>query len=389
MRARITEPAALAEAATCVARNLRLRATEPIYGGVLLAAVSPSAVLEGFDTTTATRVQVPAEVTEPGRVLVSARLLAEITRLLPHQAVELHADGMALTVACGGSRARLPLMPVEEYPARPVAPAVSWWCPAKALISAVARVAPAAASLAASKTTSAGADKIDLTCMALDLPGETPSVRLYATDSASLAAAQVPAEPAGASTSSVKRVLVPAAALEPAARALAGDPDGRIGIGVGDSLLALETAARRITLATVDAPGRGYERILTAAAGEDVVVTRAEVEAALKRVSVHKDAPKARIDVSDNEIRIAVRGQHGTTQEALAVDYTGPALTVGMFTHRLATALHHLGGDLVHVTVPASPSRPWLLRPVTDDGRPDDTYRHMVSPAQLDDEEAA
>ncbi|WP_346072307.1 hypothetical protein [Saccharopolyspora thermophila] len=379
MRALISEPATLAEAATWVARNLRLRATEPIYGGVLLTAGDVGVVLEGFDTTTATRFQVPAEVAEPGRVLVSARLLAEVTRLLPHRAVELRASDTALTVACGGSRARLPLMPVEEYPVRPVAPAVSWWCPADSLTSAVARVVPAA---------SPDAGMTDLACVALDLPGGHGPLRLYATDSASLAAARVPAEPAGAPAPPVGRVLVTAAALEPAARALAGD-DGRIGLGADGSTLVLESTTRRITLATVDAPGRDYERVLTAATGEEVVAARSEFEAAVRRLAVHRDAPKARIELRDNEIRIGVRGQHGTTQETLAVDYIGPAITFGMFTHRLGAALHHLGGDLAHFTIPTAPNRPWLLRSVTDDGHPDDTYRHLVSPAKLDDGEAA
>ncbi|MEV5539183.1 hypothetical protein AB0L13_20185 [Saccharopolyspora shandongensis] len=381
MRVRIDNRAGLADAATWVARNLRLRSTEPVYGGALLTTTPGGLVVEGFDTTTATRFQIPAEVAEAGSVLVSARLLAEVARLLPNHPVDLDATGGGeLAAACGSSRARLPLMPVEDYPQRPAAATVSWWCEAESLASEVVRVAAAASSDPGTPA---------LTCVVLDLPAGGEPLRLYATDRASLATARMPAEPTGPDVDG-GRVLVTAAALEPAVRALAGDPGRRIGFGTDGSVLVLETATRRITLATLDCEAPDFERVLSAAAGCEFVAPRAEFEAALKRVSLHKDAPKARIDCAANELRIGVRGQHGTSQETLAVDYTGEPVAVGMFTHRLAAALHHVGGDLAHFTVPAAPNRPWLLRPVADDGAPDDTYRHMVIPAKLlDGEEAA
>ncbi|MEV6226521.1 hypothetical protein AB0L88_01360 [Saccharopolyspora shandongensis] len=383
MYIRIEDRAGLAEAAGWVVKNLRLRSTEPVYGGALLTAEAEGLVIEGFDTTTATRFRVPAETGGQAQVLVSARLLAEVARLLPNHPVELEAAGGELVISCGASRASLPLMPVEDYPARPAAPSAVWRCPAADLAASVIRVAAAA---------STDAGDLELSCVVLDLPERVGEpVRMYGTNRAALSAARIPAEPTHGAIDGVLggRVLVPAAAVEAAARALATDPGGQIGLGSDGRVLAMDTAARRVTLATVDHPGRDYEKILGSAEGCEFAMPRQEFEAALKRLSLHRDAPKARIECGENVVRLAVRGQQGISEETLAVDYTGQPVTVGMMTRHLVTALHHLGTDLAHFTVPAQPTRPWLLRPVTDNGTPAEDYRHMVIPAKLHDGEAA
>jgi hypothetical protein len=52
-------------------------------------------------------------------VLAPGRLLAEICARLPGQPVELAEDGAALALACGRTRYRLHLLPIDTYPALP------------------------------------------------------------------------------------------------------------------------------------------------------------------------------------------------------------------------------------------------------------------------------
>ena len=76
----------LADAAAWVARSLPARPPVPVLGGVLVEASSgPSGerlTVSGFDYETSARVEVEATIGDPGRVLVSGRLLADITRAL-------------------------------------------------------------------------------------------------------------------------------------------------------------------------------------------------------------------------------------------------------------------------------------------------------------------
>ena len=68
------------------------------------------------------RSQIPADVSEPGSVLVSGRLLAEISRALPDKPVDVVLEGTKVIVTCGASRFTLLTMPVEDYPNLPVMP---------------------------------------------------------------------------------------------------------------------------------------------------------------------------------------------------------------------------------------------------------------------------
>ena len=81
---------------------------------------------------------------EPGTVLVSGRLLAEIVRSLPAKPVDLSTDGTRMTVRCGSATFTLMLLPAEEYPTLPGMPDVTGTVGADTFASAISQVAIAA-----------------------------------------------------------------------------------------------------------------------------------------------------------------------------------------------------------------------------------------------------
>src|SRR5690606_6129446 len=87
-----------------------------------------------------------ADVSEPGRALVSGRLLGDIAGRLPLADVEVSLADTRVQIRCGSASFNLPAMPVEEYPQVPRIDAVSGAVPAETFAEAVAQV-----SLAASK----------------------------------------------------------------------------------------------------------------------------------------------------------------------------------------------------------------------------------------------
>ncbi|MFB7075509.1 DNA polymerase III subunit beta, partial [Streptomyces sp. NPDC056290] len=109
----------LAEAVAWAARSLPARPPAPVLAGLLLKAENGQLSLSSFDYEVSARVSVEAEVEEEGTVLVSGRLLADISRALPNRPVEISTDGVRATVVCGSSRFTLHTLPVEEYPALP------------------------------------------------------------------------------------------------------------------------------------------------------------------------------------------------------------------------------------------------------------------------------
>ena len=79
-------------------------------------------MLSGFDYEVSARVEHHRRVHEPGTVLVSGRLLADITRSLPAGRSTSRTDGARSSLTCGIARFTLLTLPVEDYPTLPEMP---------------------------------------------------------------------------------------------------------------------------------------------------------------------------------------------------------------------------------------------------------------------------
>ena len=65
----------------------------PVLAGVLLTGSDDGLTISGFDYEVSAEVQVAAEIASPGSVLVSGRLLSDITRALPAKPVDVSVEG--------------------------------------------------------------------------------------------------------------------------------------------------------------------------------------------------------------------------------------------------------------------------------------------------------
>ncbi|MEO8751000.1 MAG: DNA polymerase III subunit beta, partial [Allobranchiibius sp.] len=135
----------LADAVAWVAKSLPSRPPVPVLGGILLEVEGSILVVAGFDYEVSTRAEVSVDADSGGRVLVSGRLLAEITRALPaSKPVEIQTDGSRVVITGGSARFTLPTMPVEDYPPLPAMPEASGKVDASAFAEAVVQTAVAA-----------------------------------------------------------------------------------------------------------------------------------------------------------------------------------------------------------------------------------------------------
>src|ERR1700741_2383881 len=170
-----------ADAVAWVAKNLPTRPAVPVLSGVLLSGSEDGLTISGFDYEVSAEAQVAAEIASPGKVLVSGRLLSEITRALPNKPVDFYVDGSRVALTCGNARFSLPTMPVEDYPTLPALPEATGALPADLFAEAISQVAIAA-----------GRDDTlpMLTGIRVEISGET--VVLAATDRFRLAVRQLP-----------------------------------------------------------------------------------------------------------------------------------------------------------------------------------------------------
>src|SRR5271169_1764595 len=209
-----------ADAVAWVARTLPARPTVPVLAGVLLTGSDDGLTISGFDYEVSAEVRLAAEIASPGTVLVSGRLLSDITRALPNKPVDVQVEGTRVSLSCGSARFSLPTMAVEDYPTLPALPEETGALSADLFAEAISQVAVAA-----------GRDDTlpMLTGIRVEISGE--AVVLAATDRFRLAVRQLTWATSSAGIEAA--VLVPAKTLAEAAKAGITGGEVQLALGAG------------------------------------------------------------------------------------------------------------------------------------------------------------
>lgn len=366
----------LADAVAWAARTLPTRPSLPIMAGLLINGLDSGrdqVVLSGFDHETSARVEIAADVTEPGQVLVPGRLLADIARALPAQPVELIADGSRVRVRCGRASFTLPTFPVEDYPQLPVMPDSSGTIPGVTFASAVAQVAIAAGKDDTLPT---------LTGVRLEIAGE--QVTLAATDRYRLAVREftwTPMRP-GMDT----QALVPARVLADTAKALAQADLVHLALAEGgEGLLGFAGDGRRTTTRLLDGEFPKYRSLLPTESVTEASLDTPELVEAVKRVSLvaERNTP-LRLSFSAGELTLtAGTGDDAQAVEVLECSLQGDDVEIAFNPQYLLDGLGALDSAITHMSFTAS-SRPAVLTGTTEHGvTPVSDYRYLLMPIRL------
>jgi DNA polymerase III subunit beta len=349
-----------AEAVSWVAKNLPTRPAVPVLSGVLLTGSNDGLTISGFDYEVSAEAQVAAEIASPGSVLVSGRLLSDITRALPDRPVDFYVDGNRVALTCGSARFSLPTMAVEDYPTLPVLPQETGTLPVELFAEAISQVAIAA-----------GRDDTlpMLTGIRVEISGET--VVLAATDRFRLAVRELTWS---ASSPDVEvAVLVPAKTLAEAAKAGIDGSDVRLSLGAGtgvgkDGLLGISGNGKRSTTRLLDAEFPKFRQLLPAEHTSVATINVAELTEAIKLVALVADrGAQVRMEFGDGMLRLSAGADDvGRAEEDLSVDFVGEPLTIAFNPTYLTDGLGSVHSERVSFGF-TTPGKPALLRPGTDD----------------------
>jgi DNA polymerase-3 subunit beta len=393
MRFRV-ERDVFAEAVAWAARSLPVRPPVPVLAGLLLEVTdSPTGLaLSSFDYEVSANAQIEVSAAEAGRALVSGRLLAEISRSLPAQPVDVSIEGTRVVVACGSARFTMPTLPVDDYPALPEMPATAGTIGADVFAAAVSQVAIAA-----------GRDDTLPVLTGVRIEIEDDRVTLAATDRYRLAVRELRWQPERAGMSIV--ALVPARTLADTAKALVGGAQVTVSLsagGSGEGLIGFsgrgaavqtgqrQTGQRRTTTRLLDGEYVKYRSLLPDDSAAHALLETASFVEAVKRVSLvaPRNTP-VRLTFTDEQVTL----EAGTTDDAQALesldakfisrDGSTEEFSIAFNPTYLLDGLGAVEGETTRIDF-TSPTKPAVLRGSKEaDASAGDDYRYLLMPVRL------
>jgi DNA polymerase III subunit beta len=349
-----------ADAVAWVARILPSRPTVPVLSGVLLTGSDDGLLISGYDYEVSAEVRVAAEIASPGSVLVSGRLLSDITRSLPAKPVDVSVEGTRVSLTCGSARFSLPTMAVEDYPTLPTLPEETGVVASDLFGQAISQVAIAA-----------GRDDTlpMLTGIRVEISGE--KVVLAATDRFRLAVRELTWSTDSADLEAA--VLVPAKTLAEAAKAGTDGAEVHLSLGAGssvgkDGLLGIRSNGKRTTSRLLDAEFPKFRQLLPSEHTAVATVGVAELTEAIKRVALVADrGAQVRLEFSADALHLSAGADDvGRAEEDLPVEFSGDPLTIAFNPSYLTDGLGSLHSEKVTFGF-TTPSRPAVLRPAGED----------------------
>jgi DNA polymerase-3 subunit beta len=375
---------ALADAVVWTARSLPARPPMQVLLGLLLEVGDTGLAVSAFDYEVSSRIELPATVTEVGRVLVPGRLLADIVRALPAQPVDLRLEGTRVVLTCGAARFTLPTLPVEDYPALPDMPTTTGSLESDVFAAAVAQVAIAA-----------GRDDTlpVLTGVRLEIEGE--QLTLAATDRYRLAVRTLtwrPEQPGLSATA-----LVPARTLAETAKALTGGAEVTLALAAGtgsgaagEGMIGFEGgpvgSLRRTTSRLLEGEFPKYRSLLPSESSSIAEVPTMPLVEAAKRVALvaARNAPVRLGFSSDGLVLEAGGADDAQASERLECGWEGAEpLQIAFNPAYLLDGLAAVDSDTTTLSF-TGPTRPAVLTGKRTES-PDVTadYRYLLMPVRL------
>jgi len=364
----------LADAVTFAARVLPLRPAAPILQGMLLKADADGTLtISAFDYEISARVTVPAEVIEPGEVLVSGKLMAAIASALPSGSVSIDVAGAKVAIKAGSASYSLQVMPIEQYPTLPKLPEIAGKIDAETFKTMVNKVSVAASAREDANPVFAGVrfkvndDKINLTA--------TDRYRLAHLDGS------WDAKP-GLETS----LLVKAKVLQDVAKSL-GTTGEDISIGLntdgGLELIGFSSGGKQTTTQLIDGQLPNIEAIFPEQQPIYAVLSRPALIDAVKRVKLVSDGI-IKISFVQGEAEIkAGQGEDAQASELLPAELVGEDIQFAVKPDYLLDGLAAISDNFVRLsfTGPVKPVE--ISGQETLTGERDYSYRHFVVPYRL------
>src|ERR687886_3025683 len=279
-----------------VTRAASTRSAVQALSGVQLQARAEAIELRATDMEIGLRVPLEGDVARDGAVVLPARLLVDVVRALPGDAVtlELRPSEQDVELVGGSATFHIRTLRLEDFPPFPEAEGDGRVdVPGPAFVETVLKVA---------RSASRDETRPVLTGILVSAAGD--ELRMVATDSYRLSVKETRLE---RPVEGAFEANVPARALEELARLVRDDVD-EIRIGVRANQVVFEVGGVALSSRLIDGQFPNYRQLLPEAYEHELTVSREELLEVVRRISLmaQKNAP-LRLSFSEGEVRVSAQ----------------------------------------------------------------------------------
>jgi DNA polymerase-3 subunit beta len=375
------------DAVSFAVKLLPQRTTLPILSGVLIEAHEGGLTLSSFDYEVSSQTSIAADIDEPGTILVSGRLLADIANRLPNAPVTFTTEDTRISVRCGSASFSLLSMPVEEYPTLPTVGEQSGVVPGDAFSLAVSQVAVAASR-----------DDVTPVITGVQLEVSENALSLVATDRYRVAVRGIDwdsgtaASTQSASEKSSLTALVPARTLQEVGKTFGNATTLSVAITGSEDreLIAFQAENKIVTSLLIKGNFPPVKRLFPETVDNYAVINTAELVEATRRVSLvlEREAALRFTFTIDGLTLEAIGSEQAQASESIDALLTGDDTVVSLKPQFLLDGLGAVHSEFVRIsfTKTENPNKPGpvLITSQSSKDQPGaDSYKYLLQPNLL------
>jgi len=347
------------------------KTTIPILSNLLVEAHDGRVAITATDLELSVRTSCEAKVKKEGAATIPAKKLLELVRLLPEGEIKFKLlDNHWVEIVSDKKKYKLVGMAKENFPALPVMPHVMVKIPAAVLEGLISKT-KFAISMEESRYTLNGG--------LLILKPDT--LAMVATDGHRLALAETAYKLSG--LNGEVKVLIPKKAMDEVEKlsSVVGS-EAQMDFAKDESQLFFQVGHRLLISRILTGQFPNYEAVLPRDNNKSVVIERAELNDAIRRVSQLADqrSHAVKLAVSKEGIEISASSpEYGEAKETIDKEYKGEAISIGFNSSYVLDFLGAAADGPISIELKDEQSA-GQMRPLADESY---RYRYIIMPMRI------
>lgn len=360
----------LSEACSNVMRAVSTKMTIPTIEGILIECGSDTLSLTGYDFEFGINTILQANVTEPGAIVINAKIISDIIRKLPDGKVTFETSATSVSIISGAAQYNIMGIDAEDYPELPsVSGGYPLFLNEAVLQKMVNQTLFAVADNESAKPVHTGL-KFELSLNQLKLIG---------VDGYRLAVRTETVQYDGEDIS----FIVPKKTIRELIKLMGTDGDKNVSISVGKRHIVFDVENYSVISRLLDGDFLDYNAAIPKTATTTVLINTDDaincIEKTLPVIENDKKNP-IRCLFDNDEMRVSTVSSLGRVVDYTHANVSGDRVEIGFNSKFILDALHAADTDQVKIELNSAVS-PAKVMPINDD-----SFLFLVLPMRLKNE---